>query len=208
MRNLVTAPTMALFLAAVALSLTACGAKGPSPTTQTPAAAQPAASQPATSQPAPATSSSSSGSSDYDYGAPATSSSSSGQAAPAQPATTPAQPAATPAQPTATPAPAPAPAPAAPGSAIALTVVMNEYSYAPKELAIPLGSKVKLTIVNEGQRSHDFVISGAFSLESQILGAGKSQVLEFTADKAGIFQIICTQRGHKDRGMVATLTVK
>lgn len=104
--------------------------------------------------------------------------------------------------------PAAAPeAPKAPG-VLELTVKMTDYAFEPKDLVIPLGSRVKLTVVNAGQKSHDLNIIGGPGIEGDILDPGKSQVIEFTADKAGQFQVVCSQRGHKEKGMVATLTVK
>lgn len=105
------------------------------------------------------------------------------------------------------PAGAPAPSPAPP-SVLDLTVKMLDYSYEPNLITVPVGAHVKLTILNAGQKSHDLNIIGGPSMEGAILKPGESQVMEFTADKAGQFQIVCSQRGHKEKGMVATLVIK
>jgi plastocyanin len=91
---------------------------------------------------------------------------------------------------------------------VELAVKMTEYAIEPKELTVPLGATVKLTITDAGTRRHDFNITGAYDVQSKVLGAGETQVLTFTADKAGVFQIFCSQTGHKDKGMTATLTIK
>lgn len=105
------------------------------------------------------------------------------------------------------PAPAPDPAPAAQDE-VELTVTLADYSFEPEELTIPLGARVTLTITNGGERKHDFAITGAYGIETEIIEPGASQVLTFTADKAGQFEIVCSLRGHKERGMVGTLIVK
>lgn len=97
---------------------------------------------------------------------------------------------------------------AAAPSTVEVTVKMNEFSFDPGTVNIPLGSKVKITLVNEGSRNHNFNIQGPYDIQSDVLDPGKSQTISFTADKAGTFQIVCTQRGHKDKGMVATLIIK
>ena len=104
-------------------------------------------------------------------------------------------------------APVPAPPSPPPPTEVELTVSLSDYSFEPKGLTIPLGAQVKLTITNAGDRKHDFAITGAYGLETDILEPGASQVLTFTADKAGQFQIVCSLRGHRERGMVGTLIV-
>lgn len=103
---------------------------------------------------------------------------------------------------------APATAAATPSGVIELTVKLTDYAFEPANLLIPLGAKVRLTVINEATRDHDFNIIGGPGVEGEMLAPSKIQVIEFTADKAGEFEIVCSQRGHKSRGMVGKLIVK
>lgn len=91
---------------------------------------------------------------------------------------------------------------------MSFTVRLGDYSFTPKDLTVPLGARVKLTIINDGEKRHDFNITGVYAIEGKILEKGASEVIEFTADKAGEFTIVCSLRGHRERGMVGTFTVK
>lgn len=107
------------------------------------------------------------------------------------------------------PVPAPAPLTAEPaGPSFAVTVKLDEYSFEPEELVVPLGAVVKLTVVNIGKTRHDFNILSPYNIEGDLLPSSGGQVLTFKADKPGRFQIVCSQKNHKDQGMVGYLVVQ
>ncbi|MGE5590223.1 MAG: cupredoxin domain-containing protein [Bacillota bacterium] len=97
---------------------------------------------------------------------------------------------------------------AAPGQEVSVAVLVVDYTFTPNEIVVPLGAKVKLSVTNAGQHSHDFNILGEYGIEGDLLKPGESQVVEFVADKPGQFQVVCSQKGHKEQGMVARLVVR
>jgi uncharacterized cupredoxin-like copper-binding protein len=103
--------------------------------------------------------------------------------------------------------------PGAPGSEGAaprvteLTIRLVDYGFEPANVTVPAGTTVRLQLENTGKIAHKWVVP-ALAVDSGIVDGGKSGTLEFTASRAGSFQIVCDLRGHKDRGSVGTLTVE
>ena len=69
---------------------------------------------------------------------------------------------------------------------------------------MPLG-KVTLRFENNGVVEHDVTIPAAASRCWP--RPGQTTTGEFTFDKPGMFEFICSIPGHKDAGMKGTLTV-
>ena len=104
----------------------------------------------------------------------------------------------------------------------------GEWGFDPPLIEIPVGQRVRLTLVNDGRAEHDVEIAAlvaerieAAGEEHGRLGGGhhtedvvaahampgtESSVL-FTATKAGRFEFTCTIPGHKEAGMVGTILV-
>ena len=103
-----------------------------------------------------------------------------------------------------------APKPAAVSSvstslATSVSITASEFKFSPNIIQVPVGQKISLTLNNSGSVEHDLTIPGAgFSLPAR---AGQSATGEFTFDKPGVFEFICSIPGHKDAGMKGTLTV-
>ncbi|HET6317752.1 MAG TPA: copper-containing nitrite reductase, partial [Chloroflexota bacterium] len=98
--------------------------------------------------------------------------------------------------------PAVAAQPALPTS---ITVNASEFKFVPNSIQVPMGQKVTFTLDNTGVVEHDMTIQAAgFTLLAR---AGQTATGEFTFDKAGVFDFICSVAGHKDAGMKGTLTV-
>jgi plastocyanin len=68
------------------------------------------------------------------------------------------------------------------------------------------GDKVKITFQNS-VGNHDFVLD-AFNIKTAVLGSGKSETVEFTADKTGQFEYYCSVGNHRQMGMTGTLVVQ
>jgi plastocyanin len=64
---------------------------------------------------------------------------------------------------------------------------------------------VTVTLINDGTLDHGFVIDGLF--EQQLVTAGKTITFSFKTGAAGELQFYCPVAGHKEAGMVGTLTV-
>jgi len=81
-----------------------------------------------------------------------------------------------------------------------------DIAFDPKELTIPANTDVKVTVINKGVLQHDFTID-ALKVASKLLNGGESDTVTINA-AAGQYEYYCTVPGHKEAGMVGTLTVK
>jgi len=87
-------------------------------------------------------------------------------------------------------------------------VKLTEYKFDPKEISVKSG-KATFTLVNAGTTSHDMTIadsSGKIVAKSEVVQAGDSKYFTIDNLPAGSYQIYCDLPGHKDSGMVGTLT--
>jgi uncharacterized cupredoxin-like copper-binding protein len=104
-------------------------------------------------------------------------------------------------------------------------------TYSPSTFEVKAGVPVELTFVNEGELEHDFSIleipvesvsePEAMSAEHEMeMGAaamdpalhvaaepGATGHMTFTPTQPGSYEFYCTVPGHKDAGMVGTMTV-
>jgi plastocyanin len=108
------------------------------------------------------------------------------------------------------------------GGGATLDVTLNEFSFTPNAWTVNAGQQVTINLKNAGTVTHDFTImktpiSGSFTdadkanefWASQMVAAGQSVTQTFTAPSTpGTYQVICTESGHFEAGMVGTLTVK
>ena len=87
----------------------------------------------------------------------------------------------------------------------------EQYLFEPKDLNVRPGT-VRVNFVNAGvERPHSFVVKSKAGdgdvVNSDRVELGQSKMLEFTVTEEGAYKIVCTIRGHEDRGMVGTLNV-
>ena len=78
--------------------------------------------------------------------------------------------------------------------------------FAPNALTIPAGTDVKVTVKNSGVLQHSFVVEGQ-PIDSGILDGGATTEVTINLP-AGTYTYICGVPGHKEAGMVGTLTVQ
>ncbi|HEU5430603.1 MAG TPA: cupredoxin domain-containing protein [Thermomicrobiales bacterium] len=104
----------------------------------------------------------------------------------------------------AAPTPAPSAAHAAPASG-PITIDMEDIFFQPKDVTIPAGQDVKVTLKNLGASPHNFSID-ALKI-SQDVQPGETKEITINAP-AGTYQFYCNVPGHKEAGMVGTLTAK
>jgi len=86
---------------------------------------------------------------------------------------------------------------------------MTEYKFDPSTISAAHG-KVVFFLVNNGTASHDMIIadsSGNKIAGSELVSAGDSFVFTVDSLNAGTYSFYCDQPGHKDAGMIGTLTV-
>jgi uncharacterized cupredoxin-like copper-binding protein len=115
-------------------------------------------------------------------------------------------------------------------SAAVTTVTLNaaDFSFSPATIDVVAGQPVKIVVQNTGVQIHDFTIraiplggaahgSGASDEHAHTAGdsavhvaaaVGATSTIEFTPTESGTYEFECSVAGHKDAGMVGTLTVK
>ena len=119
----------------------------------------------------------------------------------------------------------------APAATQALTVTAKEFAFTPAQLTVARGQPVELTFQNTGTVEHDWSVreielTGTPTVSGETgsghmmgdmhdmpalhvaAGPGAQGKLIFIASKAGAYEFYCTVAGHKEAGMVGTLTVK
>jgi len=108
-----------------------------------------------------------------------------------------------PASPSASPSSSPS---ASPASGSEIQIFTEDIKFDPKELTIPANTDVKIKVTNKGVLQHDFHVD-KLDVTSKLLNAGESDTVTIKA-AAGTYEFWCTVPGHKEAGMVGTLTVK
>jgi len=86
------------------------------------------------------------------------------------------------------------------------TVSGENFSFSVKEMKVKRGDTVRVVFKNE-EGFHDWVID-EFNAKTQKLSAGKTETVEFVADKNGIFEYYCSVGAHRANGMVGKLIVE
>ena len=89
-------------------------------------------------------------------------------------------------------------------AATTVDVVAQDIFFEPKELTIPANADVTMNVRNEGAAPHNFSID-ALGISVDI-AAGESKQVVINAP-AGEYEFYCNVPGHKEAGMVGTLTV-
>lgn len=95
------------------------------------------------------------------------------------------------------------------GAPAPVALTATEFKWTPKDVNVAAGD-VTFNVVNKGTVEHNFVIEdpkGKVVKEVDSIQPGKSAQVKVTL-KAGKYAIVCTVPGHREAGMVATLTVK
>ncbi len=86
------------------------------------------------------------------------------------------------------------------------TIVGQNFSFTPNMITVKKGDKVKITFKNTAG-FHDLRID-EYGVATKQAQAPDTEVLEFTADKAGTFQYYCSVGSHRAMGMYGTLKVE
>ncbi|MFT4041266.1 MAG: cupredoxin domain-containing protein [Thermomicrobiales bacterium] len=104
----------------------------------------------------------------------------------------------------ATPAAETAPAADAVAAPADVTIVSHDIYFDPKEMTIPANTDVKIILPNDGVTMHDFSID-ELNIQQDIQ-PGETQEITINAP-AGTYEFYCNVPGHKEAGMIGTLTV-
>ncbi len=85
-------------------------------------------------------------------------------------------------------------------------VVGGDFSFDVKEIRVKKGDKVKIVFENQ-EGFHDWVID-EFNARTPQIKAGKTEEVEFVADKVGTFEYYCSVGKHRQNGMKGKLIVE
>lgn len=85
-------------------------------------------------------------------------------------------------------------------------VTGTPFAFSLSEIKVKKGDTVKIAFMNQ-QGTHDWVID-EFGARTGILAAGKSQTIQFVADKSGTFEYYCSVGTHRQMGMKGKLIVE
>lgn len=86
------------------------------------------------------------------------------------------------------------------------TVSGKNFSFTPSSITVNKGDRVKITF-NNTDGFHDFVID-TYGVATKQTKAPTTEVLEFTADKAGSFEYYCSVGSHRAMGMKGIFKVE
>jgi hypothetical protein len=84
-------------------------------------------------------------------------------------------------------------------------LLVDEWSFGPKQLQLAAGQPVTLTLDNTGKLEHDVSIP-ALGVKLNA-AAGKTATQTFTPTREGTFDFLCSIAGHKEAGMVGKVQV-
>jgi plastocyanin len=96
-------------------------------------------------------------------------------------------------------------APAPVEGASEIHVQATEMAFTPAELDLAAGEIVNVTVSNDGQLFHDFVLDEAGVHLN--LDPGEQATAALTFAEPGTYEAICTVTGHAEAGMVLTVDV-
>jgi len=82
----------------------------------------------------------------------------------------------------------------------------GSFYYKPNEIRVKVGQPVKIVLTTKGGM-HDFVLD-EFNAKTTRVGDGQTTSVEFTPDKAGIFEFYCSVGNHRAMGMKGNLIVE
>ena len=99
------------------------------------------------------------------------------------------------------------------GGGVSLTVEMGDLYFKPNTLTVKPGQTLQITLDNRGSLEHNFVLYDADGktvlFEKDAVQPGQKVNVSLKApEKPGTYQYVCTVPGHKEGGMVGTLTVQ
>lgn len=85
----------------------------------------------------------------------------------------------------------------------------DQFRFEPSTITVHANTPVRLTLDNSGSALvHDFTIDNLGGQKVSIVAQPRSKATgEFTPHAAGTYPFYCSQPGHKEAGMVGTLTV-
>ena len=96
--------------------------------------------------------------------------------------------------------------PTSDGTVQTIDVELTSFKFTPRELRFGVGDTVAFAL-KSGDINHDFTLRD-LDIKWVLNRGGASRTEQFTFDRAGTFDLICTVPGHAGAGMVGTITVE
>jgi len=90
------------------------------------------------------------------------------------------------------------------GGSSSAAVSLTEFALDPADLTVAEGGTLEVT--NDGTMVHNLAVTGE-DLKTPDLASGESGALDVSSLAAGDYEIFCEIAGHKEAGMVGTLTI-
>jgi len=81
-----------------------------------------------------------------------------------------------------------------------------DLAFEPKDWAIPADTDVTVNMTNAGALNHDFAMEQPKPFTSEVISGGGSTTFKLNLP-AGTYEYWCSEPGHKEAGMVGTITV-
>ncbi len=99
------------------------------------------------------------------------------------------------------------------GGSGSLVIEMGDLYFKPNALTAKPGQALQITLDNRGSLEHNFVLydtdGRTVLVEKDAIQPGqKANISLKVPNKPGTYQYVCTVPGHKEAGMVGTLTVQ
>ena len=88
-----------------------------------------------------------------------------------------------------------------------LNIKGSEFAFEPASITLTQGEKVKVTFDNIGKFPHNLVISD-LNVATKTIQPNETDTIEFTTDKSGTFNMVCTVDAHEQKGMKGTLIIQ
>ncbi len=85
------------------------------------------------------------------------------------------------------------------------TIRESNFKLSPANITLNKGDTLKITVIND-QGTHNLFIE-EYDQRVNVASIGKSQVMQFVADKSGRFNMWCEVAGHRGLGMEGQLIV-
>jgi plastocyanin len=92
------------------------------------------------------------------------------------------------------------------GGATAVDLKAVDINWEPKTLNAKVNQPLTVNIANGGTLEHSFAVPD-LGVPEKTIAPGASDTVTFIPSQAGTFQYVCNIPGHKEAGMVGTLTV-
>ena len=94
----------------------------------------------------------------------------------------------------------------APAADEAIHVTAKEFAFEPAAIEAAADTEFTVELTNSGVIEHDFTITGQES--AKVVAAGGATASGAFTLAAGTYEYFCSVVGHKESGMIGTLTVK